>query len=71
MKENDPNYLNYFFIVFVIKASRLKANIYKIHYKMLTKSQLWSEIKSLGNPQSLKWTASASVMNESIQSIYL
>jgi hypothetical protein len=37
----------------------------------MNKSQLWNEIKSLGNPQNLKWTSSASAMNESIQSIYL
>ena len=35
------------------------------------KSQLWSEVKSLGNPQNLKWTSSGSSMYESIQSIYL
>lgn len=66
------NYLIYFFIVLVIKKTiPFKENYIENNYKNMNKSQLWNEIKSLGNPQNLKWTSSASAMNESIQSIYL
>ncbi len=32
-----------------------------------TKSQIWSEIKALGNPSDLKWTSPVSTMAEELK----
>ena len=32
----------------------------------MDKSQLWSQVKSFGNPDNIKWTASIPTMFESI-----